>query len=56
MTELTYDGSDGCPPYVTTFGLLDRLGEDRAVVGGAGLGTTITLRTARTCPESTPPC
>ena len=36
--------------------LLDRLGVDRAVVGGVGLGTTITFRTARTCPESTRPC
>ena len=31
--------------------LLDRLGEGRAVVGGAGLGTTITLRTALTRPD-----
>ena len=45
------DPLDGCPLYATTFGLLDRLGDDRAVVGGAGLGTTITLRTALTRPD-----
>lgn len=31
--------------------LLDHLGARRAIVGGAGLGTTIALRTAMACPE-----
>lgn len=31
--------------------LLDRLGVRRAVVGGAGLGATITMRTAVACPD-----
>ncbi|MGH8083855.1 MAG: alpha/beta fold hydrolase [Lysobacter sp.] len=58
MVPIEYTGHDGWPltAFISEYAqdliaLLDHLGVDRALVGGAGLGATVSLRTALAYPD-----